>query len=119
MLWCMITANGLNGQVSFDGVSVVITREGFVARSRHGRSEKVLPLSLVGAVQFRPATTLMNGFIQFSVAGEVSKRSIGGGKNRNAVKDENAVVFRGAAATAEFEALRDAVRQAQVARATA
>jgi hypothetical protein len=105
-------AKGLNGQVTFDGATVVITREGFVARSTHGRSEKTLPLSAIGAVQYRAATTLINGFLQFSIPGEVSKRSVGYGKNGDASKDENAVVFRKGANT-DFETLVSAIRSAQ------
>lgn len=113
-----VTAKGTNGQLSFDGATVVITRDGFVARSTHGQSEKALPVSLIGAVQFKPASSLVNGFIQFSVVGEVSKRSVGFGKNHDMSRDENAIVFR-KGANAEFEAVRDAVRAAQVSRATA
>ena len=115
MLACMgtLTAKGINGQVSFDGATVVITREGFVARSTHGRSEKALPVRAIGSVQYRPASALVNGFIQFAVSGEESKRSIGFGKKGDASRDENAVIFRKSAA-AEFEAIRDAIRAARV-----
>jgi len=107
-----LTAKGINGQVSFDGATVVITRDGFVGRSTHGRSEKSFTVGGIGAVQFRPASALVNGFIQFSVTGEDSKRSIGYGKRGDASRDENAVIFR-KSASADFEAVRDAVRAAQ------
>lgn len=107
-----IHAKGVNGQISFDGATVVITREGFLARSTHGRSEKSLPVKSIGAVQIKPASALVNGHIQFSVSGESSKKSIGFGKSQDAAKDENAVIFTKKQAPA-FEALRDAVRAAQ------
>lgn len=107
-----LIAKGTNGQITFDGATVVITREGFVARTTHGRSEKTFPVAAIGTVQYRPATALVNGFIQFSIAGEVSKRSVGLGKNSDAAKDENAVVFR-KGANGEFQLIVDAVRAAQ------
>ena len=108
----MLRAKGVNGQLSFDGATVVITREGFMARSTHGRSEKALGVKSIGAVQWKPATALVNGHIQFSVSGESSKKSIGFGKSNDAAKDENAVIFTKKQA-AEFEAIRDAIRAAQ------
>jgi hypothetical protein len=59
-------------------------------------------------VQIRPATTLVNGYIQFSVAGELSRSAGGVGRMRDAANDENAVIFT-KKHTAEFEAIRDAV----------
>lgn len=109
-----LKANGFNGQLSFDGATVIITREGFRARSMHGRSEKTLPLKSIGAVQFKPATSLISGWIQFSVAGEVSQKRIGVGRSHDASTDENAVIFQ-KKQMAEFEAIRDAVRAAQTA----
>ena len=109
-----LVAKGLNGQISFDGATVVITREGFVGRATHGRSEKALPVASIGAVQFRAASALVNGFIQFSVLGESSKRSIGLGKNSDASKDENAVVFR-KRGSEEFQTIVNAIRAAQAA----
>lgn len=109
-----LVAKGINGQVHFDGATVVIRREGFVARSTHGRSEKAYPVRSIGAVKFKSATSLVNGYIQFSVSGESSKKSIGFGKSQDASKDENAVLFR-KSALGDFEAIRDAIREAQAA----
>lgn len=109
-----LVASGLNGQVSFDGTTVLITREGFVGRATHGRSEKSLPIKSIGAVQFRAASALVNGFVQFSVTGETSKRSVGFGKNADASKDENAVVFRKRASD-DFQKVVAAIRASQAA----
>jgi hypothetical protein len=105
-------AKGINGQITFDGATIRITREGFVGRSTHGRGEKVLAVKSIGAVQLKPATALVNGYIQFSVSGESSRQSIGFGRSRDASKDENAVVFA-KKSLADFEAIRDAVLRAQ------
>ncbi|MDR6691458.1 hypothetical protein J2X55_002381 [Microbacterium sp. 1154] len=103
-----ITANGVNGQISFDGNVVRITRAGFFGRVGHGRGEKTLNVRSIGAVQIKPASALVNGFIQFSVSGESSKQSIGFGRSQDAAQDENAVIFA-KKSTADFEAVRDAV----------
>lgn len=104
-------AKGVNGQVRFDGASVHITREGFFGRAGHGRSSKSLSVRSIGAVQMKPANALVNGFIQFSVSGESSKRSVGFGKSQDAAKDENAVVFT-KKQMPEFQAIADAVHAA-------
>ncbi|SDH37226.1 DUF4429 domain-containing protein [Microbacterium sp. 77mftsu3.1] len=108
----VLKAAGVNGQVSFDGRTVLITREGFLARVTHGRSEKAIPVGAIGALQFTPPSLLVNGFIQFSISGETSKKSIGGSKHQEAAKDENAVIFT-KKSYLDFAAVRDAVREAQ------
>jgi hypothetical protein len=108
----VLEAKGVNGQLSFDGSTVVIRREGFFGRATHGRSDKALSVKSIGAVQFKPANALVNGHIQFSVSGESSKHSVGFGKSQDAAKDENAVIFTKKQAP-DFEAIRDAVREAQ------
>lgn len=105
-------AKGVNGQLSFDGTTVTITREGFLARSTHGRSEKAYPVRSIGAVQVKPANALINGYIQLSVSGETSKKSIGIGKSYDAAKDENAVIFTKKQAPA-FDAIKQAIQAAQ------
>lgn len=105
-------AKGVNGQMSFDGTTVTITREGFMARSTHGRSEKNFPVKSIGAVQVKPANALVNGHIQLSVSGESSKKSIGFGKSHDAASDENAIIFTKKQAPA-FEAIKQAIQAAQ------
>lgn len=107
-----LEAKGVNGQITFDGATVVIRREGFFGRTSHGRSEKSLAVKSIGAVQFKPATALVNGHIQFSVSGESSRHSIGFGRSQDAAKDENAVIFK-KNQSPEFEVIRDAIRAAQ------
>lgn len=107
-----LTAKGVNGQITFDGQAVIITREGFFGRVGHGRGEKHLNVKSIGSVQIKPATSLVNGFIQFAVSGESSKASTGLGRSNDAAQDENAVIFVKKHA-ADFEAIRAAVLAAQ------
>ena len=105
-------AKGHNGQLRFDGQTVTITREGFLARATQGRSTKELPIRSIGAVQFKPANALINGFVQFSVMGEVSVRNNNlGSRTVQAGQDENSVIVVKKQMPA-FVALVDAVRAA-------
>lgn len=98
-----ITVKGVNGTLSFDGKLVTITRKGF-----GNKGQKVVPVRSVGSIQIRPATMLVNGFIQLSVAGEISRTAGGRGRLQDAANDENAVIFT-KKQTPDFEAFRDAV----------
>ena len=95
----------------FDGKTVTIKREGFAARVGHGRSDKAIALRQITAVQLKPATSMLLGYIQFSVPGEVSKNAIRGSGKNAAAKDENAVIFTNKVG-ADFAALRDAIQTA-------
>lgn len=107
----VITAAGRNGQVSFDGKTVTITREGLAARATHGAGEKSIPVRQISAVQFKPVSFATAGFIQFSIPGETSNNKGKGARTFDASRDENSVLFL-KKSEAEFTALRDAVRAA-------
>lgn len=107
----VIAAQGRNGQVSFDGKTVTITREGFAARVSHGRGEKSIPLRQIAAVQMKPVSLMTTGFIQFTVPGEISSKVQKGGRGLDAASDENAVLFL-KKQEPDFVALRDAVQAA-------
>jgi hypothetical protein len=107
----MIEAKGHNGQVSFDGVFVTITRSGFMARASVGKGEKRIPLASVAAVQWKPAGAVTNGFIQFTVPGGNEKRSTFGHQTRDAVSDENSVLFT-RKQMPQFEAFRAEIDRA-------
>ena len=107
----VVTAHGRNGQVSFDGHMVTITREGFAARLSHGRSEKRIPLNRIGSVQMKPVSLMTTGFIQFSVPGEVTNSSQKGSRSADAAADENAVLFT-KKQQPEFETLNAALQSA-------
>lgn len=86
-------ARGHNGQVHFDGQLVTITRKGYIARTRIGKGEKRIPLAAITAVQWKPATWLVRGFIQFTMAGGVEVKSRYRHQTADASHDENSVVF--------------------------
>lgn len=106
-----ITAKGRNGQVTFDGKVVTITREGFGGRVSHGRNRKDFPVSRVSGVQLRPNSLMSAGYFALTLPGAQEGTRKHGGGARDAVKDENAVVF-GKRSQPEFEALRDAILRA-------
>lgn len=87
-------ATGVNGQISFDGSTVTITHKGFAGwMTQRGSGVKSIPVKSIAAVQLKPATSLVNGFVSFTIPGEVSKSS-GRGHKSNAIDDENAVILR-------------------------
>jgi hypothetical protein len=101
-------AEGVNGQVELDGGMLSIQRKGAMARATVGKGEKRIPVKQVQAVQWKPASKLTRGFIQFSLGGSDAK-----GRAADAAKDENSVLFNGKQ-QADFEAIRSAVEQAIV-----
>lgn len=74
-----------------------------------------MPINHITSMQLKPAG-LMNGFIQFSLAGGVEKQSKFGRQSNDAARDENAVMFTKKQQSA-FEELRAAIERAMVARA--
>jgi hypothetical protein len=107
----MIEAKGYSGEVQFDGNWVTISRTRLIGRSTVGRGNKRIPLASIVSVQWKPATSMFAGFIQFETAGQGGTRSRSGRQTQDAMKDENSVVFRSGALPA-FQALREAVEQA-------
>jgi hypothetical protein len=113
-----ISAKGRSGQMSFDGTFVTITREGFRAKSMHGTGggTKSIPVRSIGAVQFKPATSMVHGYIPLSISGENAKGFRGGSisgisRNTDISKDENSILFA-KKVTEDFEALANAIRAA-------
>ena len=108
-------ANGVNGQAHFDGQALTITRSGVLGMMTQGRNEKVIPLSAIGAVQYRPPTLATNGVWSVSVVGEVqSSKPIRGVRDvaRSTRDDENAVTVR-SGQVKSFEALGAAIDEAR------
>jgi len=106
-----ITAKGHNGTVTFDGKFLTIERKGFLARTSVGKGTKRIPLASITAVQWKPAGSVVNGFIQFSLGGGTEARSRFGFQTTSAVQDENSVIFI-KKQMPEFERLRSRVEQA-------
>lgn len=106
-----LEAKGRNGQVRFDGRFVTIDRKGVLARLSVGKGEKRIPVAAITAVQWKKPGPMVNGFIQFTVAGGNERRSRFGSQTTDAARDENSVVFsRGQARW--FGAIRAAVEAA-------
>ncbi len=100
-------AKGHNGQIEFDGATVKIMRKGAYALLAQGiKGDKSIPVGQIIAVQYKDASMITNGFIQFSTAAGES-----GGGIFSATEDENTVMFT-KGQKAVFEELRDAVQKA-------
>jgi hypothetical protein len=95
-----IYAKGVNGQITIAGDWVTIERKG-LGRIGHSKGDRRIPLGSITAVQMRPAGSLANGFLKFSVPGSPEVR---GGLNA-AGQDENSVIY-----TKKHQADFDAIR---------
>ena len=107
----------MNGQAQFDGHALTITRSGVLGMMTQGRNEKVIPLSAIGAVQFRPPTLTTNGVWSVSVVGEVQSSKNARGMRavaKVARDDENSIIVRHGQSGA-FKALGEAINAARVA----
>lgn len=100
--------NGYNGSVIFDGKVLRILRKGKLARMTVGKGEKTIPINSITAVQWKEPGGLVNGYIQFTVAGGVESRSKVGRQTVAAAQDENSIVLR-KGKSSEMAELRDAV----------
>lgn len=98
---------GHNGQIDFDGKTILITRKGGLAFMSQGlKGEKKIPIGNVTSVQFKTASMMTNGYIQFATASGESRGGL-----MAAVSDENSVIFR-ESMQQEFEELRVAIEEA-------
>lgn len=98
-----LTAKGApgSGTLTIDDTSVMIKRTRMQSIGTQARGEKRIPIASIGAVQWRDASNMTSGYIQFTIAGAV-ERSGGAFK---AASDENSVLFT-KKQQPEFEALR-------------
>src|SRR3954454_3124853 len=85
---------GHNGQVTFDGAWVTITRNGLLGRASIGKGEKRISVNSISAVQWKPPGALVNGFLAFTLTGGVEKQSSFGSQTTDAARDENSVIVR-------------------------
>jgi hypothetical protein len=99
---------GLNGQIELTDSSVIIKRKGFLAVVSKGFSgDKTIPINAITSIQFKRASFFTgNGFIKFCFGGAVEKQ----GNLKEAVNDENAVVFTSKSNEA-FEKLKDEIER--------
>lgn len=98
---------GINGQISFNGQSVVISRKGFLGFMTQGlKGQKEIPVKSIVSIQLKKGGALVNGFIQFATGAGESKGGI-----TAAQKDENSVLFN-VFDNEDFELLRSLVNEA-------
>jgi hypothetical protein len=82
---------------------VTIKRKGALAKMTQGmKGDKRIPMANITSVQFKPATNLTNGYLQFSLTGSSENK----GGLMDATKDENSVMFR-KGSTADFVTIKD------------
>jgi len=95
-------ADGTNGQITFNGTSVRITRNGFAGSTSHLEPWSV-PLGAVTDVVLHEPGGLIPGFISFVTLGHLTPTGY-----VSAAKDQQTVLYKRKNAV-EIEALRDAV----------
>ena len=84
------SASGYNGQVTFEGDFVVISRKGLMAKMYQGvKGDKRIPISSITSVQMREPKFGTDGFIQFGILGSIDS----GGGFMAARGDENSISF--------------------------
>jgi hypothetical protein len=98
-----LTAKGApgSGTLSVDDAMVTISRSRLQSFGPKARGEKRIPIASIGAVQWRDATNVTSGYIQFTIAGAVERS----GGVFKAANDENSVLFT-KKQQPEFEAIR-------------
>ncbi|QAB17489.1 DUF4429 domain-containing protein [Leucobacter muris] len=105
----VVRADGHNGQVEFDGRTVVVSREGARGRMTHGSQERSVSLANIQRVDFEEPSIRYKGYIRFAVPGEIEN---------DVVNDAYCVLFT-RKQTADFIGLRDAVKSTLAARTEA
>jgi hypothetical protein len=76
----MTTCKGHNGDITLEGETLTITRSGVVARATFGKDVElvVIPLQAIHGVRVKPASRLMNGWLQLLIGGvEAPELAIG------------------------------------------
>jgi hypothetical protein len=96
--------------VALEGRTVIIRNTGFVNQLAKGgiQGEKRIPIKSILSVQFKDATDLTAGYIQFETAGGSKNPARGGAFE--AAGDENSLLFNVDDAP-QFKAIRDRVNQ--------
>jgi Short C-terminal domain len=93
------TARGRNGQLTVTPTKIIISRKGamgFISQGHKG--EKEIDLAQISAVQFKKPGLGTVGYIQFSFLGGSETK----GGMKDAVRDENTILFKGGKVEADF-----------------
>jgi hypothetical protein len=106
-----VLAVGVNGYCSFDGRYLTLQPLG-LGRFTVGKGVKRIPVESISAIQMKPAGSVVNGFIQFTVPGGNERRSEFGRQTLDAAGDENSLIFT-QLQEANFVSLRDAIEAAR------
>jgi hypothetical protein len=103
-----IEATSKGSFLALDGTTVIIRHTGFINQMAKGgmQGEKRIPIKSILSVQFKQASDITAGYIQFETAGG-SQAAARGGVFEGA-GDENTVLFS-KAETPQFEAFRNRV----------
>ncbi|SFC51909.1 DUF4429 domain-containing protein [Bacillus sp. UNCCL81] len=102
-----MNANGVNGQLEINGNKIVIKRKGMLAKMTQGlKGDKEILIKQISSIQFKPAGSLTNGYIQFAFSG--GKENKGG--LFDATKDENSIMFN-KKQQKEFEAIKALIEE--------
>ena len=87
----LLEAKGVNGQVELSANKITIKRKGVMARLSQGmKGDKDIFIKHITSIQFKKATNLTNGYLQFSIMGG---SEVKGGLTQ-AASDENTVMFK-------------------------
>lgn len=81
---------GYNGQLTVTDTKLIIKRKGLLGFISNGSAgDKEIPIKSITAIQFKKASMLTNGQIQFSIQGELGNK----GNSLSSVGDENTILF--------------------------
>lgn len=87
---CLLQAKGVNGQIELFANKVRILRKGIMGLLTQGlKGDKEILISSISSIQFKKASAMTNGYIQFAFMG--GKEAKGG--LFQATQDENTVMF--------------------------
>ncbi|MEK2611442.1 DUF4429 domain-containing protein [Pseudomonas shirazensis] len=103
----ILKANGHNGQLELTNSALRIKRKGALAFLTQGfKGDKEIPIKQITSIQFKKASIIVNGYIQFTFNGSQEAK---GGVLQGA-SDENTVMFR-SGQQKEFNAIRDELQK--------
>lgn len=108
---------GRGGEVEFDGHFITIRHTGALGRLTVGKGDKRIPITSISAVQVKPAGAMVNGYIQFTMAGGNERRASFGKQSIDAAGDENSVIFTKNQET-DFLKFRDVIEKAIIERSS-
>ena len=101
------SASGYNGQISFDGDFLVISRKGLMAKMYQGvKGDKRVPVASITSVQLREPKFGTDGYIQLGLLGSIES----GSGMIGARGDENSVSFY-KKDFADFQAVRSYIEE--------